>query len=144
MAQVFPLSPETIFEKISTDSTMSSLLGTYTFRANGTAVDAVSIVTPGADLPATRAVSGLECVIHDVATIQRRDYIAGDSNLVPRWSVYLICWDGATGSDMVNAAMRLMQIFGGATATETVAVAQGLGALAQTLVSIPADSPILV
>ena len=40
--------------------------------------------------------------------------------------------------------MRLMEIFGGATVNETVAVPQGLGALTQMLVSIPSDSPILV
>ena len=123
---------------------MSSLLGTYDLRAGTVPIPAVSIITPGADLPATRKVTGLECVIHDSATIQRRDYVAGASDLVPRWSVYLICWSGANGYDMTRAAMRLMEIFGGATVNETVAVPQGLGALTQMLVSIPSDSPILV
>jgi hypothetical protein len=122
---------------------MSSLLGTYDFRAGTVPIKAVSIVTPGADLPATRHVSGIECVIHDTATLARRDYVAGASDIIPRWSVYLICWDGSDGLVMTSAAIRLMEIFAGASVNETVAVPQGLGAMAQMLVSIPSDSPIL-
>ena len=143
MAQSFPIDPKVIFDTISEDTTMQSLLGSYQFRASAEPVLAVSIVTPGTDLPSTRKVEGLECVIHDSATIKRRDYLTDNSSLIPQWSVYLICWDGANGNDMTNAAMRLMELFSGAVVNETVAVPQGLGALVQVLVSIPADSPIL-
>ena len=143
MAQELPITPQSIYDKISGDGTMTALLGTYTFRKGVAPVKALSILTPGADLPSTRGVSGIECVIHDTATITRKDYIAGASDLIPRWSVYLICWNGADGLAMTTAAMRLMEMFGGATVNETVAVSQGLGALTQMLVSIPADSPII-
>ncbi len=143
MSQSFPVTPQAIYDKVSADGVMSALLGTYTFRAGTLPVTAVSIVTPGTDLPATRNVSGIECVIHDTAIIRRRDYVSGASDIIPRWNVYLICWPGSDGLSMTTAAMRLMAIFGGSTANETVAVPQGLGAMAQTLVTIPSDSPIL-
>lgn len=122
---------------------MASIIGTYNFKTSSTTEAAVSIVSPGVDLPALRKVSGVECVIHDVAKVARRDYLTGPSNLIPTWSVYLIGWPPATGDDITAGVIRLMELFGGAVSNETVAVAGGLGAFAQSLISIRADSPIL-
>lgn len=144
MAQTFPVSPEAIYDALIGDTAFASYLGTYKFSSNGSTDPSISVISPGQNLPQLRNVQGLECVIHDAATIARRDYVSGTSDLVATWNVYLICWPPSNGNDMTVATKRAMEIFGGATSIETVAVSSGLGALAQTLISIPEDTPILI
>ncbi len=143
MAQQFPTSAQVIYDTLVADTAFMALLGSYDFKNATGSLPAISIVTPGADLPQLRGVEGLECVIQDAGNIGRMDYVAGASDFVITYSVFLICWEDANGQDMTSAAQRVMQIFGGATSTETVAVADGLGALAQTLIRIPSTAPIL-
>lgn len=143
MAQVFPASPEIIYNTLSADGQFAALLGSYEF-AGGESALSMSITSPGADLPALRKVSGVECVIHDAANVRRRDYLSGPSDLIPVWSVYLICWPPSSGGTMTEATKRIMEIFQGSFSFETVAVSNGLGALAQTMVTIPSDMPILI
>ena len=143
MAQVFPLSAQIIYDTLVSDATFMSFVGEYRFRADkNTAVPAISIVTPGQDLPAVKSTTGVEVVIHDAASVRRRDYY-DSSNLIADWKVYLICWEPSVGIDLTNAVFRMMQRFSGSNSMEVVATADGLGAQVQTLVMIPADKPIL-
>lgn len=144
MAQQFPTSPQVIYSKLFGDTAFMSHIGDYKFKGNASTTKAISIVTPGSDLPALDSTTGVECVIHDLAALSRRDYLTDNSDLDKAWNVYLIGWEPATGDDINNAAYRAMSIFSGATATEVVAVSDGLGALAQVLIVIPSQMPILI
>ena len=73
MAQQFPTSARVIYETLSNDTDFLSFIGEYTFRA-GQSAPAISIVTPGQDLPAIKEISGIEVVIHDAADVKRMDY----------------------------------------------------------------------
>ena len=143
MTQSFPTSPEIIYQTLTGDAQFVSLLGTYTFRQGDTVIPAISVVTPGSDLPSLKETVGLECVIHDTGTMRRKEYIAGQADIETTWSVYLICWESSDGSDLTAAAQRAIQIFAGSSVTETVAVSDGLGAMAQMMVTIRSDMPIL-
>ena len=119
-----------------------SFLGSYEFRA-GQSAPALSIVTPGQDLPAVKKISGVEVIIHDAANVRRKDYLTSSSDMIIDWSVFFICWEPGTGSDLTGAVSRAMQRFSGSTSIETVAVADGLGAQVQTKLIIDGDMPIL-
>lgn len=140
--QNFPDSPEIIYNTLVADPAFSSYLGEYTF-VGGQKLPAIGIQSPGGDMPGVNSITGLECVIHDAADLRRRQFY-GSTNVETTWRVFLICWEPANGSTMTGAATRLMEIFGGSTSMETVAVADGLGALVQTMCMIPSDMPILV
>lgn len=139
--QNFPDNPEVIYNTLTADVEFMSYVGQYRF-VGGQELPAVSIQSPGGDMPGIDKISGLECVIHDAADLRRVDYY-GSSNIESNWRVFLICWEPANGSVMTQAATRCMEIFSGARSMETVAVADGLGALVQTMVVIPSDRPIL-
>lgn len=140
--QAFPENPEVIYNTLVNDATFSSYLGTYEF-VGGQELPAISIQSPGGDIPGVNKITGLECIIHDAANLRRRQFY-GSTNIESTWRVFLICWEPANGSVMINAATRGMEIFGGSTTLETVAVADGLGALVQTMLLVPSDMPILV
>lgn len=144
MTQNFTTSPEVIFDTLTGDSTFMSLVGNYTFKKDSTSIDSISITTPGADLPVLRSQSGLEVIIHDSGNVSNFKYLTDSSESLITWKVFLIVWPPATGSTMMAAAQRMVEIFGKATAIETVATSDGLGSLVQTLVLIPSDSPILI
>lgn len=143
MTQAFPTSPEIIYQTLTGDAQFMGYIGQYIFRKGKTETDAISVVTPGADLPALKETTGVECVIHDAGTMRRKEYIAGQSDIDTTWSVYLICWEPATGAELTGAAQRAMQLFAGSSVVETVAVSDGLGAMAQMMVTIHSDMPIL-
>lgn len=142
MAQTFPENPEVIYATLAADTTFTDLLGEYIF-IGGQASQAMSIQSPGGDIPGINKITGLECIIHDAADLRRRQFY-GSTNIETTWRVFLICWEPSNGDTMVAAATRVMEIFGGSTAVETVAVADGLGAKVQTMVQIPSDMPILI
>ena len=142
MAQQFPTSAQVIYDVLSADTVFSSLLGEYVFKA-GQTVPAMSIVTPGQDLPSVKEVTGIEVVIHDAADIRRRDYLTTSSDLLIDWKVFFICWKPATGLDLTAAVSRAMERFSGSMSFETVAVADGIGAQVQTMLTIKGDMPIL-
>jgi len=119
-----------------------SYLGQYRF-IGGQELPAVSIQSPGGDMPGIDKITGLECIIHDAADLRRVDYY-GSSNIETSWRIFLICWEPANGGDMTLGATRCLEIFSGARSMETVAVADGLGAKAQTMITVPSDKPILV
>lgn len=142
MAQTFPDSPEVIYNTLVGDATFMSYIGTYTFLGGATDT-AISIQTPGRDMPELKEITGVECVIHDTSDIRRMDFY-NSRNIEQTWKMFLICWEPALGSELNNAAVRAMEIFGGAETIETVATSDGLGAMVQTLVRIPSEMPILI
>ena len=143
MAQQFPTSAQAIYDVLANDANFVTLLGTYEFRA-GQAAPAISIVTAGADLPALRKVQGVECVIQDAGDFTKSEYLTGEAaRLTVRWSVFLVCWEPATGADLQAAAEYACGRFLGSEAIQTVAVSDGLGAQVQTKLIIRSDMPIL-
>lgn len=139
--QTFPESPEFIYNTLLSDATFASYLGEYSFLS-GQVLPAIGVQSPGSDMPGLDRISGLECVIHDAADLRRRQFYES-TNVESKWKVFLICWEPANGSVMNAAAKRAMEIFGGSETIETVAVADGLGALVQTMLLIPSYMPVL-
>lgn len=143
MAQDKASSPEAIYDALVADDTFMSFVGQRIFEAGSTVLDAISIVTPGAELPKTKKITGLEVVIHDVSNLGRRNYITGDLDITTTWKVYLLAWPPANGATMNDAARRIMERFSKATTIETVPTPDGLGSTIQLLVLIPSDSVIV-
>lgn len=143
MAQVFPESPQVIFDVLSNDAVIQSYLGEYKFANTTELVPAVSIITPGADLPNIKTCTGVEVIIHDVADMRRRFYLTGEVDIESNWNVFVICWEPATGDEVTGLVRRAMEIFSGATSFQTIATAEGVGAMVQTQLQIPSDMPIL-
>lgn len=143
MPQQHADSPEVIYEVLSNDEAFMSLVGAVTFKAGDTVLDAISIVTPGAQLPSVKAVSGLEVVIHDISNFNRRFYITQDTDVTATWKVFLLAWSPASGATLSSAAKRIMELFSKALTIETVPVPGGIGATAQVLALIPSDSVVL-
>ena len=141
MSQVFPDTPGLIYRILDSDSEFSGYIGNYKLHGNQT-LNAISIGTPGQDIPRISSVTGIECVIHDVSDVSRHEFITNDTALVNTWKLFLVCWDPATGEDLNNAARRVMEIFEGSTSIQTVKTSEGARARAQTLVLIPADKPL--
>ena len=139
MAQTFASTPQTIYNVLANDTTFSNYLGTYTFTGGSTA-NSIAILTPGEKLPYLESQAGLECIIHDSGDIERKDYINDTSEFLTTWKVFLIVWDGSTGSDLDAAVKRAMHLFYGSTSIETLSVSQGLGARVQTMIMIPEGS----
>ena len=143
MTQQFPITAQVVYDTLVADTTFTSYLGSYRFRGGGE-VAALSIVTPGQDLPAIRKVEGVECIIHDIGDTEQFEYLTNDPARVSvTWSVFLICWEPATGARMQQAVERLLSRFKGSSSLQTVAVADGLGAMVQTKISIRSDMPVL-
>jgi len=143
MSQQFPTSAQIIYEVLSTDTEFMSYIGTYRFKGNNSDLPAISIVTAGDDLPSVRRVRGLECVIQDAGNTSRRNYLTGDSSLVVEFSVFMICWEGASGAEMQSATEKALMRFGNSQAVQTVATPDGLGSLVQNKIIIRSDGPVL-
>lgn len=143
MPQEKATSPEVIYQTLVADATFMAFVGDTTFVAGDTKLDAISIVTPGAELPKVSAHEGLEVIIHDVANLGRREYITNEVDITTTWKVFLLAWPNANGKTMNDAAQRIMHRFSKATTIETNPSPSGLGAIAQLLVLIPSDSVII-
>ena len=143
MAQQHASSPEVIYDTLTGDMTFMALVGTRTFQAGNTTVDAISIMSPGEKLPSLKATNGLEVIIHDVSQLTRREYVTDEIDITTVWKVYLLAWPGANGVTLNSAATRIMQLFSKATTIETMPTPDGLGATAQLLAFIPSDSVII-
>lgn len=143
MAQQFPTTAQAIYDVLAADTTFTSLLGSYEFKA-GQQTTAISIVSAGEDLPALRNVSGVECIIQDAGNFTSNEYLTGDSpRLTIEWSVFLVAWEPSKGSDLQTAAERACSRFLGSQAIQTVATSDGLGSLVQTKLIIRSDMPIV-
>jgi len=143
MSQQHVDDPGIIYETLASNDSFMDLVGSRIFDAGNTELPAISIITPGAELPKLKSTSGLEVVIHDVAQIKRRDYISEASDLVATWRVFLLAWPPADGSSLNEATRLIMECFTKATAIETTALPSGLGAIAQIQIMIPSDSIVL-
>lgn len=142
MAQTFPATPQIIYNTLVADGTFMANVGSYTFKGGAGAAPAISILTPGKDLPSLESITGLEVVIHDVASMRRYNFYE-DSTIEKIWNIYLIAWDDNTGDQLTAATERAMLIFSGSNANEIVASPDGINARVQTLVTVPSDRPIL-
>lgn len=143
MAQQFPTTAQAIYDVLAADTTFTGLLGTYEFRA-GQTTTALSIVSAGEDMPALRNVQGVECIIQDAGDFTKNEYISNDAaRLTVNWSVFLVAWEPAKGSDVQAAAERACSRFLGSQAIQTVATTDGLGSLVQTKLIIRSDMPVL-
>lgn len=141
MAQTFPTSPLVIYNTLAANTTFVNTLGTYTFTGGATS-KSFAIVTPGKPMPNIETVSGVECIIHDVGDVRRKNYITDNSSLLSMWKVFLIAWDPATGVDIGTSADIILSTFGLSRAVETVATSSGLTARVQTLIMIPEEGAI--
>jgi len=143
VAQSFPTTAQVIYDTLAADTSFTNLLGTYEFRA-GQTTSAISIVSAGEDMPALRNVQGVECIIQDAGDFTSNEYLSGDApRLTVRWSVFLVAWEPAKGSDLQAAAEVACSRFLGAQALQTVATSDGLGSLVQTKLIIRSDMPIV-
>lgn len=143
MAQQFPKTAQAIYDAIAADVTIMEKLGTYTFRGANDSVPSISIVSPGEDLPALRNVEGVEIVCHDVGDTMPITYVTDAPDIRTDFSVFVIAWAPKKGGDVQEVVNLIIQKFGGSRSYETVAVADGLGALVQTKIVIRSDMPIL-
>jgi hypothetical protein len=141
MSQVFPDTPGVIYRLLDADPEFLSYIGSYKF-SDGQVRNAISTLTPGANIPGVQEVTGVECIIHDISNVRRIDYLTDSSTLINEWKVFLVAWDPATGEDVNNAARRIMDLFRGATSTQTVKASEGLNARVQTVVTIPSNRPL--
>jgi hypothetical protein len=143
VAQNFPTSAQVIYDTLAADTVFVGLIGTYTFAANNAPVPAISIVSSGENLPAVRNVQGVECVIQDAADISLFNYLTDPADVRSSWRVFLVAWDPAKGSDLQEAAERVCSRFANAYSFQTVATANGIGSLVQTMVQVYSHMPIL-
>lgn len=140
MAQQHVDSPEIIYETLTSDETFMDLVGKRIFKGSSTQLDAISITTPGENLPPIQEQTGLEVVIHDISQLNRNQYITDEIDITTIWKVFLLAWPGSNGSTLNNAARRIMELFTNATTLETNPTPAGLGSIAQLLVLIPSSS----
>jgi hypothetical protein len=143
MGQQHVDTPEVIYETLVDDTEFMSFVGQVTYKDGSTTLDAISIVTPGAPLPAVQSIQGLEVVIHDLTGLSRREYIGDEVDITKQWRVYLLAWDGANGSTIMSAATRAMHLFSKATLIEVSPTPEGIGAIVQSLLLIPSDSVVI-
>ena len=141
MAQNFPTSPLVIYNTLAANSTFVNSLGDYTF-VGGSTSKSFAIVTPGRPLPGLESVTGVECIIHDIGDVRRKNYVTDNSSLLSTWKIFLIAWDPATGTNVNTSADIILSTFGGSRSIETVATSQGLTARVQTLILIPEEGAI--
>jgi len=144
MAQSKVTGPEDIYNALSGDGTFMSFIGQYKFLNDNAVKNAISILTPGENLPNIESITGVEAIIHDVGDISRRDYLTSASDALIEYRVFLLLWDPGSGNNLTGAASRAVEMFTGATAIETVATPKELNALVQTLVRIPGGASIAV
>ena len=142
MSQQFPTSASAIYDILSADAVFLALLGEYNFKANSSPLTALSVVSPGEDLPSLRTVSGVECVIQDVGVTRAQAYLTDAPYMVTSFSIFFIAWQPATGADMQLATNRIMMRFVGAESIQTVATPEGLGALVQSQVIVKSNMPV--
>lgn len=144
MAQSRVTSPNDIYDTLTDDTEFMSYVGEYIFAGNTTAIDSISIITPGQILPELKSQNGLEVVIHDAGIITRKDYLTQAPDALITYQVFLIVWPDANGVTMNNAAKRMIEIFAGATSIQTVPTPNELTTLVQTQILIPENSAILI
>ena len=137
-----PISAKVIYDTIAADSDIVNALGTYEFR-KGQIAPAISIVSPGADLPLIRNVSGVECIIQDTGDVTPMNFLTEGPNIHVQWSVFLVCFEPATGGEMTEIVGLICKRFANSYSIQTVATPDGAGSLVQTKIIIDSKMPIL-
>lgn len=143
MAQNRVTGPEDIYNALVGDATFMANIGQYKFLNDAAPKDAISILTPGENLPNLESISGVEAIIHDMGDVSRRDYITSASDALVEYRIFLLLWEPGTGNDLAAAAKRTVEMFTGSRAIETVAAPKELNAMVQTLVIIPGTAVIV-
>lgn len=143
MTQNYPTSAKIVFDVLSSDTNITDKLGQYEFRA-GQSTPAISIVSPGEDLPATRKVSGLEVVVQDVGEIRYMNYLSGDAPYAKTaWQVFVIAWAPSNGADLQELSLAICGRFLNSEAIQVIATPDGAGALVQNKILIHSHMPIV-
>ena len=142
MSQQFPISGSAIYDALSSDTAFTDLLGKYRFKGNTGPLTALSVVSPGQDLPSLRKVTGIECIIQDIGTSTSQNYLTDAPYIVTSFSVFCILWEPANGGDLQEVVNYLLRRFVGSSSIETVATPDGLGSLVQSKVIIKSNMPI--
>lgn len=117
VAQTRVTGPEDIYDTLVGDTQFMSYVGDYYF-VGGTTLNSVVISTPGQQVPNLENINGLEVIIHDIGVIGRQDYLTSDPDILVTYQVFLILWNGATGTTLTNAGIRLAQLFSGVTSVK--------------------------
>ena len=117
-------------------------VGTRTYEASDTALDAIAIETQGATGQPVGKVEGLEVVIHDVPTRMPIRFISKDTLSLARWQIYLILWSGS-GSDLDGAAKRISELFSDVTVSDIQTQKNEVGVMVQSRVDIPEHATII-
>ena len=142
MAQDLVESPEVIYNTLVADPVIAPLVGTYHFIDNSTQ-DALSIMSPGQELPRLKKVTGLEIIIHDAAQVSGHPYLTNAADIISVWRVYLIAWPGSDGSVLNDVVKQIVKRFGNVWTIEVSARGAPLGALTQSLIMIRSTSAVL-
>ena len=144
MSQQFPTSAQIIYETLAADATFLPLIGEYRFKNGQGPIPALSIVSAGEDMPSLRRVTGVECIIQDAGSTSVVNYLSGDAgDLRINWSVFLVAWEPAKGSDLQLATNRILRRFQGSSAIQVIATPDGLGSLVQNKIMISSFDAIL-
>ena len=155
MAQDFPTSAQDIYDVIEKLHQHGHIaLGTYKINAGNVFKDAendkidpevaLTILSPGEELPSTLEVEGIECIIQDTGDFTKNEYITNQpARLTINWSVFLVAWSPKTGADMQTITEKICSKFYGSEAVQTVATDKGIGAKVQTKIIIKSDMPII-
>lgn len=115
-------------------------IGKYVYAAGDAEIDAVSVVTPGVPLPNINSVNGVEVLIHDVGELLPINLISDPAEVPTAYKIFLLLWGNGTGAQLNAATKRVLQLFPGAEAIETVTQDNQINALVQTQVNIPGNS----
>jgi hypothetical protein len=143
VAQSRVSSPDDIYDALYADTTFMSYIGEYKFINSTVTQSAFSIVTPNIPIPNLEGVTGLEVVIHDVASVSRKDFITDPSLSLLTYQLYLILWTGGTGTQLTDATKRIVETFSGARSMLTVPINKTPNVAIQSTVEIPDNALIL-
>ena len=143
MAQLFPTSAQVIYDTLAADATFTALLGSYNLKTGQGPFLALSIVSPGEDLPSLKEVEGVECVIQDVGDMRQRKYLTSPMDVETEWSLFLMAWGPSAGSDLHSATKRVLERFHGAKSLQTIATPDGIGSTVQTKIIISSENPVI-
>ena len=142
MAQSRVTSPLDIYNTLSADVEFMSCIGEYRFENNTAPSPSFSIVTPGLSIQGLKDVRGLEVVIHDVASVDRKDFLTDSSIALVTYQLYLILWKEGLGADMTAANVRITKLFSGARSILTVPINKTPNVSIQMVVEIPDNAAI--
>jgi len=142
MAQQFPTTAQIIYDAIVADAGLSPLIGTYEFEGTPGTLPAISIVTPGQDLPSTKRIQGLEVICHDVGYSTPMNYLTKDAAYVmTQFAVFVMGWEPSTGQHLQDFIDLMLQKFQGSYTEFVTTTPDGLTAYTQAKIVIQSHMP---